>query len=142
VLRYNLSNLITFIRNQGMIDRTAGKVNQAGIMLTLLISFLVSALWPPATLLVPLLAAVLLLGPVEPRAAVFKQLYSHVLRPAGILTARPVSESSRPHNFAQLLGGLVLALASLAFLASAPLVGWVLAWIVLLLAFANLAFGF
>lgn len=125
-----------------MIDRTAGKVNQAGIVLTILVSFLLSALWPPATLLIPILALVLLLGTFEPRAAPFKQLYARVLQPAGILRARPVAESPRPHNFAQLLGGIVLVLSSLAFLASAPLIGWVLAWIVLLLAFANLAFGF
>ncbi len=125
-----------------MVDRTALKVNQAGIVLTLLLAFLLSALWSPVTLLVPLLAAVLLLGTVEPRAALFKLFYSHVIRPTGILAARPVDESPRPHNFAALLGGLVLVLASLAFLLSAPLVGWVLAWIVLLLAFANLAFGF
>lgn len=127
---------------QGMIDRTAGKVNQAGIVLTILVSFLLSALWPPATLLIPILALVLLLGTFEPRAALFKQLYARVLQPAGILRASPVAESPRPHNFAQLLGGIVLVLSSLAFLASTALIGWVLAWIVLLLAFANFAFGF
>ncbi len=124
------------------IDRTALKVNQAGIVGTLLLAFLASALWPPAMVLVPLLAAVLLLGTVEPRAALFKVLYSRVLRPWGVLRARPAAESSRPHNFAQLLGGIFLALASLAFLLSAPVIGWALTWLVLILAFANLAFGF
>lgn len=125
-----------------MVDRTALKVNQAGIVLTLLLAFLLSALWPALTLAVPVLAAVMLVGSAEPRAALFRQLYAGVLRPAGWLRPRPVQESPRPHTFAQLLGGAVLALASLAFLLAAPIVGWALAWVVLLLAFANLAFGF
>jgi len=125
-----------------MIDRTALRVNQAGIILTLLLAFILSAPWPLATALVPLLAVALVVGAVAPSAAVFKQLYARVLRPLGLLTPQPVSESARPHNFAQLLGGVFLAIASLAFWLTAAVVGWVLAWIVLLLAFANLAFGF
>jgi len=124
------------------VDRSALKVNQAGIVITLLVAFLARAAWPGAVLLVPVLAAVMLLGSADPRAAVFKQLYARVLRPRGILSPRPVAESPRPHNFAQVLGGIVLALASLAFWIGAGVVGWVLAWVVLLLAFANLAFGF
>jgi hypothetical protein len=41
-----------------------------------------------------------------------------------------------------LMGGAMLALASLVFAASATLLGWVLAWIVIVLAFVNLAFDF
>lgn len=125
-----------------MVDRTALKVNQAGIVLTLLGAFLLSAIWPALALAVPVLALVMLVGTFEPRAGLFRQLYLRVLRPAGWLRARPVEESPRPHAFAQGLGGAVLVLASLAFLLAAPLVAWVLAWIVLLLAFVNLAFGF
>ncbi len=44
-------------------------------------------------------------------------------------------------NSAQLLGGVVLAIASLAFWLTSAALGWVLGWIVLLLALANLAFG-
>jgi hypothetical protein len=111
-----------------VIDRTALKVNQAGIVLTVLLAFLLSALLPALW--------------IEPRAALFRQVYLAVLRPAGLLRPRPVEESPRPHNFAQILGGVFLLLASLAFLLALPIVGWALAWIVLLLAFVNLAFGF
>ncbi len=124
------------------LDRTALKVNQAGIVLTLLLAFLLGALWGGAAVLVPVLAAVMLLGVVEPRAALFRQIYSRALLPRGFLSARPVAESPRPHNFAQALGGVVLVLATLAFLVQASVVGWALALIVLLLAFINLAFGF
>jgi Domain of unknown function (DUF4395) len=125
-----------------MIDRTALKVNQAGIVLTLLLTFLLSAIWPALVWAVPVLAAVMLVGSIEPRAALFRQVYTVALRPAGLLRPRPVEESPRPHTFAQILGGVFLVLASLAFLLAAPLLGWALAWIVLLLAFVNLAFGF
>lgn len=125
-----------------VVDRTALKVGQAGIVLTIAVAFLLTAIWPIAVLLIPLLAAVMLVGLIEPRAAAFRQLYSHVLRPRGILQPRPVAESPRPHEFAQALGGVVLALASIALLVGAVVVGWALALIVMVLAFANLAFGF
>jgi len=124
------------------LDRTALKVNQAGTLVTLLLAFLASALVPAAVVLVPLLAAVMLTGAVEPRAALFKQLYVRVLRPLGMLQPHPVSEDPRPHNFAQLLGGGCLALASVAFVLSWTLVGWAIVLLVLVLAFANLAFEF
>jgi Domain of unknown function (DUF4395) len=125
-----------------MIDRTALKVNQAGIVLTLLLAFLLSAIWPGLVWAVPVLGAVMLIGSIEPRAALFRQVYAVALRPAGLLRARPVAESPRPHTFAQILGGIFLALATVAFWLGAIVVGWALAWIVLLLAFVNLAFGF
>ena len=125
-----------------MIDRTALKVNQAGIVLTVLLAFLLSAIWPVLVWALPVLALVMLVGAIEPRAALFRQAYLTILRPAGLLRPRPVEESPRPHTFAQILGGVFLALASLAFGLSAPVLGWALAWIVLVLAFVNLAFGF
>jgi hypothetical protein len=125
-----------------VIDRTALKVNQAGIVLTVLLAFLLSAIWPALVWALPVLALVMLVGALEPRAALFRQAYLTILRPAGLLRPRPVEESPRPHNFAQILGGVFLLLASLAFVLSVPLLGWALAWIVLLLAFVNLAFGF
>ncbi len=125
-----------------MIDRTALKVNQAGVVLTLLLAFLLGAIWPALVWAVPVLAAVMLVGALEPRASLFRQAYLTILRPAGLLQPRPVQESPRPHTFAQILGGVFLVLASLAFVLAAPVLGWALAWIVLLLAFVNLAFGF
>jgi hypothetical protein len=126
----------------GGVDRTALKVNQVGIIGTLLLAFLASALFPVAKLVVPLLAVVLLLGVLDPRLALFRQLYRRVLQPRGILPARPVAEDPRPHQFAQLLGGIFLALASLAFALFPAAVGWVLAWVVLLLALVNLTLEF
>ena len=125
-----------------MVDRTALKVNQAGIILTLLVAFLLSALSPAAIWLVPLLALVMLLGTWQPRLGLFRQLYYVVLKPAKVLTPAPRRESPKPHAFAQLMGGAMLVLASLTFALSLTLLGWVLAWIVIVLAFVNLAFDY
>ncbi|HYM50024.1 MAG TPA: DUF4395 domain-containing protein [Candidatus Limnocylindrales bacterium] len=124
------------------VDQTALKVNQAGIIATLLLAFLLSPLVPALVGLVPALALVMLVGGVEPRLALFPQLYRRVLRPAGYLKPRVVRDSPRPHAFAQMVGGSVLVLASIAFAAQAPLIGWALAWVVIVLAFVNFAFNF
>lgn len=125
-----------------MVDRTALKVNQAGIIGTLLVAFLLSALTPVAIWLVPVLALVMLLGTWQPRLGLFRQFYFSVLKPAGVLRPAARRESPKPHAFAQLLGGVMLVLASLVFAASLNLLGWALAWIVIILAFANLAFDY
>ena len=123
-------------------DGTALKVNQAGIIATLLLAFLLSAITPVVYWLVPLLAIVMLLGAWQPRLGLFRQLYLQVLRPAKLLTPAPRRESPKPHAFAQLLGAIMLVLASLVFATGLTPGGWVLAWIVSILAFANLAFDF
>ncbi len=135
------------------VDHSALKVNQAGIIVTVLVAFFGS--WVLAgnrlvLLLIPLLAVVLLLGTFAPRLALFKQLYFRVLKPAGIVKPRPVQDRPEPHNFAQGLGGVFLAISSvLVFL---PVdartsvltvgLGLAIALLVAALAFVNLAFGY
>ncbi|HEX9560813.1 MAG TPA: DUF4395 family protein [Candidatus Dormibacteraeota bacterium] len=135
------------------VDHSALKVNQAGIIVTVLVAFFGS--WILAgnrlvLLLIPLLAVVLLLGTFAPRLALFKQLYFRVLKPAGIVKPRPVQDRPEPHNFAQGLGGVFLAISSvLVFL---PVdartsvltvgLGLAIALLVAALAFVNLAFGY
>ena len=135
------------------VDHSALKVNQAGIIVTVLVAFFGS--WVLAgnrlvLLLIPLLGVVLLLGTFAPRLALFKQLYFKVLKPAGIVKPRPVQDRPEPHNFAQGLGGVFLAISSvLVFL---PVdartsvltvgLGLAIALLVAALAFVNLAFGY
>jgi hypothetical protein len=71
----------------------------------------------------------------------FKQFYFLVLKPRGIVKPRPVQDRPQPHNFAQGMGGVVLAVASL-FLIPLPVVGLALALLVAVLAFVNAAFGY
>jgi hypothetical protein len=133
------------------VDHSALKVNQTGIIVTVLVAFFGSwAVYRPLLVLIPLLAVVLLLGTFAPQLALFKQLYFKVLKPAGIVKPRPVQDRPEPHNFAQGLGGVFLAISSiLIFLpvdARTALVtvalGLAIALLVAALAFVNLAFGY
>jgi Domain of unknown function (DUF4395) len=124
-----------------VVDHSALKVNQTGIVATVLVAFVGSALWRPLLVLIPLLAVALLLGTFVPRLAPFKQLYFLVLKPRGIVKPRPVQDRPEPHNFAQGLGGVFLAVASV-FLIPLPVIGLALSLLVAVLAFVNLAFGY
>jgi uncharacterized protein DUF4395 len=124
-----------------VVDHSALKVNQTGIVATVLVAFIGSAFYRPMLILIPLLSIVLLLGTFAPRLALFKQLYFKVLKPRGIVKPRPVQDRPEPHNFAQGMGGVVLAIASL-FLVPLPVVGLALSLLVAILAFINLAFGY
>jgi Domain of unknown function (DUF4395) len=126
---------------RGVVDHSALKVNQTGIVATVLVAFIGSAFFRPLLILIPLLSVVLLLGTFAPQLALFKQIYFKVLKPRGIVTARPVQDRPEPHNFAQGMGGVVLAIASL-FLVPLPVVGLALSLLVAVLAFVNLAFGY
>ena len=135
-----------------VVDHSALKVNQAAIIVTVLVAFFGSwAFYRPLLVLIPLLAIVLLLGTFAPQLALFKQLYFRVLKPLGIVKPRPVQDRPEPHNFAQGLGGVFLAISSVLLL---PLpvsgqvavvesgLGLAIALLVAALAFVNLAFGY
>ncbi len=124
-----------------MVDHSALKVNQTGIVLTVIVAFAGSYASRWALLLIPILAVILLAGTFRPELALFKQLYFKVLRPAGLVKARPVEDSPAPHNFAQGLGGVFLVVASV-LLPAWPVVGLAVALLVAALAFVNLAFGY
>ncbi len=135
-----------------VIDHSALKVNQAGIVATVLVAVFGSVVVPQLVWLIPLLAIVLLLGTFAPQLAVFKQLYFKVLKPRGIVKPRPVQDRPEPHNFAQGLGGTFLALASVFYFSqvangfhpnpAAAVIGLAIALLVAVLAFVNLAFGY
>ena len=135
-----------------VVDHSALKVNQTGIVATVLVAFIGSAFYRPALLLIPLLAIVLLLGTFAPNLALFKQVYFKVLKPCGIVRPQPVQDRPEPHNFAQGLGGVFLAVSSLFIYFGTPtygavpmvmgVIGLALALIVAVLAFVNLAFGY
>ena len=132
-----------------VVDHSALKVNQTGIIATVLVAFMGSALWRPLLVLIPLLAIVLLLGTFVPRLALFKQFYFQVLKPRGLVKPRPVEDRPEPHNFAQGLGGVVTGIASVfTYFITQPwgqtlaAIGLALALLVAVLAFVNLAFGY
>ncbi len=88
------------------VDHSALRVNQAGIIATVLVAVVGSALAWGIVVLIPILAVILLLGTWRPELALFKQLYFRVLQPNRLVRPRVIDDSPRPHNFAQGLGGV------------------------------------
>src|SRR5437879_1340826 len=123
------------------VDHSALKVNQPGTGATGLVAFIGTYFYRPLLVLTPLLAIVLLLATFAPQLALFKQFYFKVLKPRGIVKPRPVQDRPEPHNFAQGLGGVFLAVASI-LLIPLPVAGLALSLLVAVLAFVNLAFGY
>jgi hypothetical protein len=123
------------------VDHSALKVNQAGIILTVLVAFLGTFLSVWFELLIPALAVVMLLGTWKPELALFKQVYFKFLRPRGIVKPRVIEDSPTPHNFAQGMGGVFVVVASV-LLPILPPAGLALSLLVAVLAFVNLAFGY
>jgi len=119
------------------VDHTALRFNQAMIIALLLAAFLLNWTW-----LVALTAAVMLIGTIWPAASLFKLIYARLLRPAGLLRPDVIQDDPAPHLFAQGLGGLVLLAATVALIAGAPLAGWTLAGVVVVLAAVNLFLRF
>ena len=127
--------------SSSVVDYSALKVNQTGIIVTVLLAFAGSFFSPGFLALIPLLGIVLLLGTFAPPLAAFKQLYFKVLKPAGLVKPRPVQDRPEPHNFAQGLGGVFLGIASILLFVT-PIASLALALLVAALAFVNLAFGY
>lgn len=119
------------------VDRTALRFNQSSIIVVLVAAFLLDRPW-----LVGFVAAVMVLGTINPAFALFQRFYRDVLKPANMLKPDVHQEAAAPHRFAQGMGGAVLVAASLALLSGALAVGWALAIVVIVLAVVNLFFGF
>ena len=101
---------------QTPVDLRAVKFNQATIVAVSSLSILLGL----PVLLVPL-AAVLFAGTFNPKLALFKRLFSEVLRPGLNLPKAEVLDDPRAHNFAQGMVAATTLLAYLSHLANAPL---------------------
>ncbi len=119
------------------VDQSALQVNQVFIIGLLMLAFLLDVVW-----LVALVAVVMLLGTAVPTLSLFKRIYQHLLKPAGIVRPQVITDNPEPHRFAQGLGGVFVTLATTALLAGLPVLGWALAWLVVVLAALNLFLGF
>lgn len=120
------------------VDTTALKFNQAMIITFTLLGFLLNQPY-----LVLFVGLVLALGTIAPGAALFKLVYFKLLRPNNILPANIIDDDPAPHQFAQGVGALFLLVSAGALLVfNLPAPGWVLAWIVIVLAAVNLFLNF
>jgi hypothetical protein len=118
------------------VDHSALRTNQAFIIGLLLIAFVLDARW-----LVAFVSAVMLIGTIFPKVALFKAVYWYFLKPAQIARPDVRRDNPEPHLFAQGVGGTFLLVATAAFLANLPTLGWALSWIVVALAALNLFAG-
>jgi Domain of unknown function (DUF4395) len=122
-------------------DRSVLKVNQMILMVTIVVGYVIGLAYSGLAWILPVLAVMMLAGVASPSFNVPRILYTKVLRPSGIVKPRIVQEDPAPHRFAQLVGGVFLAAASVFVITGLLLVAWVLAWIVAALAFLNFAFN-
>ncbi len=110
------------------IDPRGPRFNQAVLAVSLFLGFLFE--W---RLVVPLFAVVLALGALfGPRYGPFLRLYADVVKPR--LAPPSELEDPRPPRFSAAVGVVFLTAATVAFLAGASALGWVLALIVAALA--------
>ena len=119
------------------VDQAALKVNQAFIIALLILAFVLNTVW-----LMAFVGTVMLLGTAVPTLSLFKRIYQHLLKPAGLVRPQVIADNPEPHRFAQGLGGIVVAVGVLAILAGQAALGWLLAWVVVALAALNLFLGF
>ena len=118
------------------VDHSSLRTNQAMIILLLMLGFIFN---------VPLLAALVslvMLGGTYVGKPGFEIVYRAFLKPRGIVKPDVLRDNPEPHRFAQGMGGSVLVLSILAFIAGSPAVGWTLVWLVIALAALNLFGGF
>ncbi len=119
-----------------IVDQSALRTNQAFIIATLIVAYIFDSRG-----LVVFVGLVMLLGTAFPRLSLFKLIYAKVLRPLGLVRRDVIVDNPEPHRFAQGFGGVVLTLA-VVFLLSGSAFGWLLVWLVIILAGLNLFLGF
>lgn len=119
------------------VDQNALRTHQA-ILIILLIAVFIAG----STALVAFAAVVMIIGALYPPARLFVRFYQHMLIPSGLLKPDVIEDNPEPHRFAMGVGGLFLAGSTLALLAGASVIGWILSGIVVVLAALNLFLGF
>ncbi len=119
------------------VDQAALKVNQVFIISLLILAFVLDAVW-----LAAFVGVVMLLGTAVPQLALFKRIYLHLLKPAGIVKPDVITDNPEPHRFAQGFGGVVVMLAVATLGAGFTSIGWGLMAVVVILAALNLLLGF
>lgn len=120
-----------------VLDHSALKFNQISIITLTLLGFILNQPFFPS-----FVATVLLVGSFNSKFALFKLIYKHAVKPLNVMKPNLLEDIPAPHEFAQLLGGIMLGIGSLLLYTGSILLGWLFAWIVIVLAAANVFFGF
>lgn len=122
------------------VDRNTLRVNQAFIVGFTVLAFVVGDEFGRWFVLGT--GLVMLLGTLDERLALFKQVHRRILKPSGILGPDVKIEDPMPHQFAQAMGSVFLLAAFAALAGGAVGLGWVLTFMVAALALLNLTVQF
>lgn len=117
------------------VDHAALRTNQAMIIGLLLVAFVVDL-----TSLTLGVGIIMMIGTILAKPG-FIFIY-RLLRQWNVISPEILSDNPEPHRFANGFGSIVLFGAYLAFGLNSPLVGWILTWVVIILAGVNLFLGF
>lgn len=119
------------------VDQNGLKTGQAATILLLILAFVLNS-----PLLVAIVALAQLLGALDVPFAPYRLLYQNVVKASGLVKPHVISDNPEPHRFAMLVGAVFNGAATLALLAGAPVLGWVLVGIVVVLANLNFWLNF
>lgn len=117
------------------VDQNGLKTGQALTILLLLAAFILNS-----PILVAFVAVAQLLGALDVAVAPYRVFYKAVAQ--RFVKPHVIADNPEPHRFAMLVGALFNGVATLALLAGAPTAGWVLVWIVIVLANLNFWLNF
>ena len=116
------------------VDHSSIKVSQITLIFLNILAFIINSHW-----LVVLTTFFMLVGVLSKKPA-FSVVYKYGLKLLNLVKAEILKDNPEPHQFAQLLGTIFMAIGSSFLLLRVPIVGWVFIWIVIALAALN-AFG-
>lgn len=118
------------------VDHSSIKVSQISLIFLNIIAFIINSYW-----LVVITTFLMLVGVLSKKPA-FGFIDKYGLKPLNLVKAEILKDNPEPHQFAQLLGMIFMAIGSSFLLLGVPIVGWVFIWIVIALAALNSFGGF
>ena len=118
------------------VDHAAIRTNQAFIIALSILAFILNLPW-----LAALVALVMALGTAF-KVPGFGIVYRRILKPLNLVKPDILDDNPQPHLFAQGFGAVVTGLGALALFLGANVIGWILVWLVVVLAGLNLFIGF
>lgn len=119
------------------VDQNGLKTGQAATILLLILAFILNA-----PVIVAFVALAQLLGALDVPFAPYRLLYQNVVKSSGLVKPHVIADNPEPHRFAMLVGAIFNGAATVALLAGAPVLGWVLVGIVVVLANLNFWLNF
>ena len=119
------------------VDHNGLKTGQALTIILLILGFVLNS-W----VLVAFVAIAQLLGGLGLPFAPYRLIYQTLVKPSGLVKSHVIDDNPEPHRFAMLVGAIFNGTATVALLAGASALGWVLVWIVIILANLNFWLNF